>query len=98
MRGLAVHCDFDGFPNSPPSAAGQVSGAIPIPQVLNAGSGLDPQREIQSQVLFNPSRQVDRMKLTVGNDGRAAARPLRQTFREPFQQSLLQFQIRVSVP
>jgi hypothetical protein len=42
---------------------------------------------------FNPGRQVNRMKLTVGNDSRASARAFGQTFREPVQQLLLQFQV-----
>ena len=35
------------------------------------------------------------MKFAVGNNGCMSARPFRQTFRKPVQQSLLQFQIRV---
>ena len=57
MRSFPIHGDFDRFPNPRPSAPGQVSRFVPIPQVLDAGSGLDPQYEIQSQFLLDPSRQ-----------------------------------------
>src|SRR5215472_4595418 len=94
MRRFPIHGDFDRPPETRPAAAGQVSRAVPISQVLDAGSGLDPQHEIQSQFLLDPSRQVDRMKLPVGNDGRARA--FRQTFFEPGEQLLLKFQIRIA--
>src|SRR5262249_28788535 len=81
-------------PESRAAAAGQVSRAAPISLVPDASSSLDPQRATQSQPLFNSSRQVDRMKLPVGDEGRARA--FGQTFFEPGEQSLLKFQIRIA--